>query len=54
MATADSGHPSPSKASFDPALIAKGGELAMIGNCNVRHTSRTNSVGMTASASIIS
>jgi len=30
--------PSPSKASFEPALIAKGAELAMIGNCNVCHT----------------
>ena len=28
----------PDKASFDGALIARGAELAMIGNCNVCHT----------------
>jgi mono/diheme cytochrome c family protein len=28
----------PGKAGFDPVLIAKGAELAMIGNCNVCHT----------------
>src|SRR5262249_21648001 len=28
----------PNKAAFDPALVTKGAELAMLGNCNVCHT----------------